>query len=179
MALIGLLNDSHNFPNLCSMKLSAYHKMRGEDTELWTPESEYDTVYVSKVFTESVLPEVTNAKRVIRGGSGYDLENKLPYEVEHIMPDYSLYPEYDFALGVLTRGCPRKNHGFCITPKKDGCISKKVADLSEFWAGQKEIVLLDQNLLACKDRMNLLAQMQDSGALFNLDGGDRCTLYAR
>lgn len=171
MAKIGLLNDSHNFPNLCSMKLSAWHKAKGDETELWTAEHEYDTVYVSKVFTESILPDVTNARTVFRGGSGYDLENKLPYEIEHIMPDYSLYPQFDFALGVLTRGCPRKNHGFCITPKKDGCISRKVADLSEFWCGQKNVTLLDQNLLACRERMDLLSQIRDSGATFNMDGG--------
>lgn len=171
MLSVGLLNDSSGFPNLCSMKLSAFHKAKGDHTELWKPDGKYDLVYVSKIFTESILPDVNNADRIVRGGSGYDLENKLPDEVEHIMPDYSLYPKFKAALGVLTRGCPRKNHGFCITPKKDGCISRKVADLSEFWCGQKEVVLLDQNLLACKDRMDLLCQMRDSGALFNLDGG--------
>lgn len=168
---IGLLNDSHNFPNLCSMKLSAWHKRFGDHTELWTADAEYDIVYVSKVFTESKLPAVSNAIQVKYGGSGFDLANRLLDEIEHIMPDYDLYPNFNAALGVLTRGCPRKNHGFCITPKKDGCVSRKVADLSEFWNGQKDTVLLDQNLLACKDRINLLSQMRDSGSRFNLDGG--------
>lgn len=169
---IGLVNvDSHNFPNLCLMKLSNYHKKRGDHVELWDKDKSYDRVYVSKIFTESVLPIVENAAEVIIGGSGVDLVNKLPDEIEHETPDYSLYPQYDFALGMLTRGCPRLNHGFCITPKKDGCVSRKVADLKEFWTGQKKIILLDQNLLACKDRETLLDQLIDSGAEVEFNGG--------
>ena len=107
------------------------------------------------------------------GGSGYDLENRLPEEIEHCYPDYSLYPKLtkDTAYGFLTRGCPRKNHTFCITPRKDGHISRKVADLSEFWDGQKNIVLLDQNLLACKERMELLYQLSESKARVDFNGG--------
>lgn len=168
---IGLLSDSHNFPNLCLMKISTWHKAKGDCVELWQKSSSYDKVYVSKIFTDSTLPDITNASEVQRGGSGYDLQNKLPYEIEHSFPDYTLYPEFDFALGMFTRGCPRLNHGFCITPKKDGCVSRKVADLKDFWAGQKEVMLLDQNLLACKDRLEILQQMRESGALFTMDGG--------
>ena len=73
---------------------------------------------------------------------------------------------------MLTRGCPRCNHGFCITPKKDGTCSKKVSDLTEFWNGQKNICLLDQNILACLDeRIDLLHQLSDSGATVEFNGG--------
>ena len=64
-----------------------------------------------------------------------------------------------------------ENHTFCITPGKDGHISRKVADLSEFWDGQKNIVLLDQNLLACKERMELLYQLSESKARVDFNGG--------
>lgn len=49
---IGLIDcDSHNFPNLALMKLSAYHKAVGDEVEWYMPFSErYDRVYVSKVF---------------------------------------------------------------------------------------------------------------------------------
>ena len=160
---IGLFDvDSHNFPNLPLMKLSAWHKSRGDTVEWWDPDDgRYSIVYASKVFTESVLPAITNADTVHIGGSGIDLKNKLPYEIEHTTPDYSLYPQFKFALGWLTRGCPRANHGFCITPEKDGCRSIKTAELSEFWTGQKQIYLLDQNLLACKDdRIDLASKAE-------------------
>ena len=180
--LIGLCDaDSHNFPNLCLMKISAYHKARGDSVQWYDGRSVFDRVYISKVFTESVDPapsiiEKGNAKEVIKGGSGYDLYNKLPYEIEHTMPDYSLYPRFGFALGFLTRGCPRIKHaasrgGFCITPDKDGCLPHKVADLTEFYAGQKDIYLLDQNLLACKERIDLLRQLAASGARVDFSGG--------
>lgn len=169
---VGLISaDSHNFPNLCLMKLSSYHKKHGDHVEFWKEEEKYDRVYISKIFTESATPIVNNAKEVILGGSGIDLDNKLPEEIEHETPDYSLYPQFDFALGMLTRGCMRVNHGFCITPKKDGCIPRKVADLKEFWTGQKKIILLDQNLLGCKDREELLDQLIASGAEVEFNGG--------
>lgn len=130
---------------------------------------------MSKIFTESKEPEnVPRCKEIIRGGSGYDLRTTLPPEIEHIYPDYSLYPDYtkDTAYGWLTRGCPRCNHNsFCITPEKDGRKSIKVADLTEFWNGQKNIVLYDQNILACADKMDLLQQLADSQANVEFNGG--------
>lgn len=168
---IALWTDSHNFPSLPCMKLSAHHKSRGDRVEWWQPQGSYDIAYISKVFTESAMPEITNAQKVIRGGSGIDLKNKLPEDIEHTTPDYSLYPQHDFALGFLTRGCPRINHSYCITPHKDGTCARKVADLSEFWAGQKDIVLLDQNLLACKDRIDLIGQLAESKARVEFNGG--------
>lgn len=170
---IGLLDvDSHHFPNLALMKISAAQKKLGNSVERWDPDNNYDTVYASKVFTESTKPEVDNADTVIWGGSGIDLVNKLPDGVEHQTPDYSLYPEYDFALGFLTRGCPCKDHAFCITPEKDGNKSIMTADLQEFWTGQKQIKLLDQNLLACKEhRLELIQQLRDSKSEIEFVGG--------
>lgn len=171
---VGLVDcDSHNFPNLPLMKISAYHKKAGDCVNFAKPEGFYDLLYVSKVFTESLEPVLPACGQIIRGGSGYGLDNKLPEEIEHIYPDYTLYPQLtkNTAYGFLTRGCPRMNHGFCITPKKDGCVSRKVADLSEFWHGQGNIILLDQNILACRERMELLRQLADSRALVEFNGG--------
>lgn len=171
---IGLVDvDSHNFPNIPLMKISAWHKERGDNVEFAATGKVYDKVYMSKVFTESKEPDGIVAASIVRGGSGYDLENELPEDIEHIYPDYSLYPELtnDKAFGMLTRGCPRCNHGFCITPKKDGCKSRKVADLSEFWRGQKKVVLLDQNILACNERIDLLRQLKESRAEVEFNGG--------
>lgn len=175
---IGLVDvDSHNFPNLALMKISAYHKKIGDAVDFvkWDSNGSsiyYDKIYMSKVFTESCEPQgMLFSNNISKGGSGYDLFNTLPEEIEHIYPDYSLYPKYHFALGFLTRGCPRCNHTFCITPQKDGTISRKVADLSEFWKDQKKIVLLDQNLLACKDRLELLDQLANSKVKIEFNGG--------
>lgn len=173
---IGLIDvDGHNFPNLALMKISAYHKAKGDTVEWCFPMSHYDIVYQSKVFDDTYSPDIEwipDADVIHKGGTGYGLDNKLPYEIEHIYPDYSLYPELtkDTAFGFLTRGCPR-HCGFCIVGDKEGLRSVKVADLSEFWRGQPKIELLDPNLLACKDRMELLDQLIDSRAIVNINQG--------
>lgn len=173
---IGLIDvDSHNFPNLCLMKISAYHKAKGDAVEWCDLFKHYDKVYLSRVFddiyTEDFLTTI-NADEIIKGGTGYDLKNKLPKEIEHIYPDYSLYPELtkNTAYGFLTRGCPN-NCPFCIVSKKEGRRSVKVADLSEFWNGQKEIKLLDPNILACKDHIDLLEQLVESKAVVDFTQG--------
>ena len=172
---IGLLAvDGHNWPNLCLMKLSAYHKARGDRVEWWTPEGHYDLVYKSRVFTDMYSKDeiqVTNADQIICGGTGYANDQPLPEEVEHTCPDYTIFPQFpDTAYGFLTRGCPR-NCGFCIVSKKEGQKSVKTADLSEFWNGQREIKLLDANLLACPDHENLLLQLAESRAYVDFSQG--------
>lgn len=174
--LIGLIDvDGHNFPNLALMKISAWHKAKGDTVEWCIPMCHYDIVYQSKVFDDTYSPDIDwipSADEIIKGGTGYGLENKLPDEIEHIYPDYSIYPELtkDTAFGFLTRGCPRGCE-FCIVAGKEGRKSYKVADLSEFWRGQKHIELLDPNLLACKDRFELLDQLIDSRAIVNFNQG--------
>lgn len=178
---IGLIDvDGHNFPNLALMKLSAWHKAQGDTVEWWWGFSHYDRVYMSKVFDETYtpdIPEPLNADEIIKGGTGYGLDNKLPAEVEHIYPDYSLYPDLtrDTAYGFLTRGCPRGCH-FCIVAGKEGRRAVKVADLSEWWRGQKNIKLLDPNLLACKEHMDLLGQLEQSGSYVDFTQGLDCRL---
>lgn len=178
---VGLIDvDSHNYPNLAMMKLSAWHKSQGDTVEWWWGWDQYDRVYMSKVFDETYspdIPEPVNAAEIIKGGTGYGLDNKLPDEIEHIYPDYSLYPELtkETAYGFLTRGCPRGCH-FCIVAGKEGRGSVKVADLSEWWSGQKNIVLMDPNILACPDHMELLGQLADSGAWVDINQGLDCRL---
>lgn len=178
---VGLIDvDGHNFPNLPLMKLSAHHKINGDVVEWYNPlitwKYPYDKVYMSKVFT--FTPDYlhpVNAGEIIRGGTGYyypDGGQPLPEEIEHIYPDYSLYPEYtkNTAYGFLTRGCPR-GCGFCIVGKKEGRRSQKVADLSEFWRGQKNIELLDPNMFSCPDWKELSEQIIESKARINFDQG--------
>lgn len=188
---IGLIDvDSHNYPNLPLMKISAWHKSRGDQVEWYEPfagmVNEYDKVYMSKVFSFTPdYPYPIYAKEIERGGSGYcislvdgkevfdeTLDHNLPEEIEHIYPDYSIYPEQtqDTAYGFLTRGCPR-GCSFCHVAKKEGKCSYKVADLSEFWNGQKRIILCDPNILACKDHLKLLKQLVDSKAKVNFNQG--------
>lgn len=167
--------DGHNFPNLALMKISAYHKFKGDSVEWCLPLCEYDIVYQSKIFDNTYSKDIDfipRAAKVIKGGTGYGIDSKLPDEIEHIYPDYGLYADLtvDTAYGYLTRGCPR-NCPFCIVSQKEGRCSVKVADLSEFWRGQRKIKLLDPNLLACKDHLNLLDQLVQSSAMIEFTQG--------
>ena len=180
---IGLIDvDSHNFPNLCLMKLSAYHKAQGHQVCFWNPLFYFDVVYKSRVFTDTYSKDnitVRNAGQVIKGGTGYGPGSDLPDEIEHSYPDYSLYPQYsETAYGFLSRGCPR-GCGFCIVGGKEGRKSRKVADLSEFWRGQREIKLMDANLLACPDHEKLLLQLAESRALVDFSQGLDIRLITR
>lgn len=187
---IGLIDvDGHNYPNIPLMKISAYHKKQGDSVEWYDPmfSDDMDIVYMSKVFSFSqdyMYP--IRAKEIRQGGSGYCIslggdgkefydiskDNLLPYEIEHIYPDYSLYPEMtkDTAYGFLTRGCPR-GCSFCHVEAKEGRASRKVANLSEFWDGQKNIVLCDPNILACREWKDLLQQLIDSKAWVDFNQG--------
>lgn len=171
--------DGHNFPNLPLMKLSAWHKRQGDDVDWYNPLIEWkdppDKVYMSKVFT--FTPDYQHpvcGVEIVKGGTGYEYPsggNPLPEEIEHIYPDYELYPQYkDTAYGFLTRGCPR-GCDFCIVKDKEGKKSYKVADLSEFWNGQKNIVLLDPNMFACREWRELSQQLIDSGAWIDFSQG--------
>ena len=184
--------DGHNFPNLPLMKLSAWHKSQGDSVEWYMPTQHgfplppMDKVYMSKVF--SFTPDYeyfVNADEVVKGGSGYCIsfengkevyhkenDSQLPYEVEHIYPDYSLYPELtkDTAYGFMSRGCPR-GCDFCHVEAKEGRKAYKVADLSEFWRGQKNIVLLDPNPIACKEWKDILQQLIDSKSWVDFSQG--------
>lgn len=172
--------DGHNFPSIPLMKLSAWHKQQGDSVEWYDAmKALYDPpnkVYMSKVFTFTPdYPHPVYAGEVVRGGTGYfypDGGAELPEEVEHIYPDYSLYPDMckNTAYGFLTRGCPR-GCGFCIVKDKEGQRSRKVADLEEFWRGQKNIVLLDPNMFACREWRDLSRQLIDSRAWIDFSQG--------
>lgn len=176
---IGLIDvDGHNFPNIPLMKLSAWHKQQGDTVEWYEPlfSGHMDKVYMSKIFTfSSDYKYFIDADEVIKGGTGYfypDGGEPLPYEIEHIYPDYGIYQQLtqNTAYGFMTRGCPR-DCNFCIVGKKEGRCSIKVANLSEFWIGQKNIVLLDPNMFACKDWKELSQQLIDSKAWIDFSQG--------
>lgn len=184
---IGLIDvDGHNYPNIPLMKISAWHKQQGDSVEWYDPmlSGHMDKVYMSKVFSfTDDYQYFIDADEVIHGGSGYaiklenghevfckDIDHDLHSDIEHMYPDYSIYGVTDTAYGFLTRGCPN-GCSFCHVTTKEGKKSHKVADLTEFWSGQKNIVLCDPNILACKQWKELFQQLIDSKAWIDFNQG--------
>lgn len=185
---IGLIDvDGHNFPNLALMRISSYHKSKGDEVEWWyTDFIHYDIVYMSKIFSDDYSADAVepiNADRVVKGGTGYaihlvdgkevfdkDGHENLPSEIESCFPDYSIYPQFDFAVSMTSRGCPR-GCSFCHVAAKEGRCSVKVANVSDFWNGQKEIKVLDPNITACKDKRDLMEQYRETGAIIDFTQG--------
>jgi hypothetical protein len=180
-----------NFPSIPLMKLSAYHKARGDNVKLIDNFSEhFDAAYCSKTFNLPLITKIPTlpnllADKLYCGGTGFAIETvdgkeryiqgkdgALPFEVEHNYPDYGLYPELTqgTAFGFLTRGCPNAC-GFCVVCGKEGQCSTQIAELSEFWRSQRKIKLMDANLLACKDRERIINALIISKACIDYTQG--------
>lgn len=161
-----------SFPNLALMKISAWHKAQGDIVEWWIPIMQYDRVYSSKVFDftpdNQELPIST-----IRGGTGYrdiPIDKELPPEIDNMYPDYSIYPDCDYAVGYITRGCPN-NCRWCIVPKKEGQIKpyRRWQDIVR--SDTDKLVLMDNNILACGYGIEQLEGLIGSGYQIDLNQG--------
>lgn len=173
-----LANGYHRFPNLAAMKLSAWHKKRGDAVSL-LPDyrfvANFDQVYICCVFTataKGIPSKILKRPNVRYGGTGFffDTAPALPRAVEHSPPDYDLYAGWlqgrtgpslryytDYAIGYLTRGCFRRCN-FCINRNARKAV--RASPLREFYSSEKKkVCLLDDNILAYADCERLLTDL--------------------
>lgn len=179
------------FPNYALMKISAWHKQQGDTVELFTPidpnsteqltlfpleeyppkrkANIYDVVYSSKVFDftpeNPYLPENT-----IKGGTGYNVKSQLPPEIDAMFPDYSIYPDCDYAIGYITRGCPNKCR-WCVVPQKEGGIKPYRHWEQLVRSDSEKLVLMDNNILSCEYGIAELESLIGSGYAIDLNQG--------
>ena len=144
-----LIDVDSKMPNLALMKISAYYKRRGHDVG-FNNTDDPDMVYASVIFKKNKhlvdgLKFFYPNSEIVIGGSGYNLQIKLPNEVENIKPDYDLYG-MDYSLGYSSRGCNR-NCSFCIVPYKEGKFAITQHPRDWFNPEYKKIVFLDNNIL--------------------------------
>lgn len=169
---IGLIDvDGHNFPNLALMKISAWHKGQGDRVEWADPMfGVYDRVYASKIFTFS--PDINREYpcEVVKGGTGYDIKSRLPYEIEDSTAvDYTLYPQYPFSIQFLSRGCIR-HCPFCLVHDKEGMI--RPSEPMQLNPNGKWIEVLDNNFFASPGWKQAVEYLLSTKQRVNLHGVD-------
>ncbi|MGP8320459.1 MAG: hypothetical protein ACT6FD_06700 [Methanosarcinaceae archaeon] len=163
-----LLDVDSRLPNLALMKLSRYFKEQGRRVILARKEifiKRIEKVYASCVFhspaSQKRISKLRDyyGKSLILGGSGVDIRERLPSEIEKLPADYTLYPELkDRAIGFITRGCPF-DCPFCIVPIKEG-KTHQVSNLDSLLEdGRRKLILLDDNILSHPDAGNFLEEM--------------------
>ncbi len=162
-----LIDVDSRLPNLALMKIAGYYRNQGYRVKL-AQKTEYfrgaEMVFASIVFNTASSHKHLKILRTCYGdsiefgGSGVDLQKRLPGEIEQAQPDYELYPELgDRAIGFLTRGCPF-NCSFCIVPIKEG-KPRQVTDVDTLARGREKLILLDDNILACPGCEELLKEI--------------------
>ena len=163
--IVQLVDIDSKIPNFALMKVSTYHKSKGDIVSL-----DYlinpDMVYISCIFKKNkklaascayLYKKMYPNAQIDIGGPGYDLYKKLPDKIECQMPDYDLYPDIDYSMGFTTRGCIR-NCPFCIVPIKEGKY-KKICSIETIHNPKfDKIKLLDNNILANKDNFREVAK---------------------
>ena len=160
--MTGLWHVDGKLPNLALMKLSAWLKASDQKTVLQRTPDE-TTRYASVIFTRN-RSRVEMWRQVYEfeiGGSGWDLTTVLPDEVEQMTPDYDLYG-IDYAIGYLYRGCIRKCE-FCFVPEKEGRLHRVQTLDRLVRPDSNKLMLLDNNLTAAPDVLDILTELADRG----------------
>lgn len=190
MVKVLLIDVDSKMPNLALMKISAYHKSLMHEV-FFERTCDPDEVYISCVFSWNKskalgIAKMFNGKTIFIGGSGIDLKLELPYDIEHMCPDYDLYKErgvmyqgnlaklncqFDgsIAIGFTSRGCIR-SCGFCLVPKKEGFI-RDHAHITEFISDKRKVRLLDNNFLASPNWKENFAYINDHRVQVCFDQG--------
>lgn len=144
-----LVDVDSKFPNLALMHISTWRKSLGIETGFNIADP--DEVWASVIFkwnrhkVDGLKYWYPDAKIDI-GGVAYDLRKNLPAEVDLMMPDYSLYPEWQSDLGFTTRGCDRGCY-FCVVTRKEGRFHIHQHPEEFHDPKHRSIVLMDNNIL--------------------------------
>lgn len=149
---VGLLQVDGKLPNLALMKLASWHRKKGDDVRFIDLSSiKADRWYGSKIFM---------------GGSGYDVKQSLPKEIDCQVPDYDLF-KTDYSMGFTSRGCIR-DCGFCIVKEKEGNFYD--VDFSDQIKHSK-FMCMDNNFLASKHWKEKLQFFIDNKIKVNFNQG--------
>ena len=175
MTNIRLTQIDGKLPNLALMRLSSWHKSRGDNVvfsrrvtrDMFEPE--YQTVYGSTIFTFSADRTARfrhNFPGAIVGGTGTTDSPQVEAFVNtnRIDYDYSIYPDFEFSIGFLHRGC-RLKCKFCVVPTKEGKPWNEMT-VAELWRGDpypRKLHLLDNDFFSLPTWQTHVRDIQDGG----------------
>jgi len=172
-----LIDVDGTLPNLALMKLYRFFKEQGRGmmltrgvTQLRSAREIYASCLFSSRISEGKIQKLQNryGDSLQLGGSGIDLQKRLPEAIEALAPDYDAYPELaDRAIGFLSRGCPM-HCPFCLVPVKEGG-PRQVSDLVTLLENgrRSKLILLDDNLLSLPHADGLLEEMVSRNIMVN------------
>lgn len=164
-----------SLPNLALMKLAHWHKARGDvvvvtrDIKRQEGEPDYQRVYGSAIFKFSQLRVMSFEQEwpgAIVGGTGTTnvgtVEELIGDEYEHY--DYDGWPDVDYSIGFLQRGC-RLSCKFCVVPKKEG-KPRSVNTVADLWRGDphpKKLHILDNDFFGNPEWRDRIREIRDGG----------------
>jgi hypothetical protein len=151
-----LLAPDSKIPNLALMKISTFHKAKGDLVGFNIPVP--DLIYVSIIFNKNkLLPNSIKRMfpeaKIIAGGPGYDPKILLPPEIESLPPDQTLWPNSKYSVGRVTSGCIRKCP-FCMVHVQEPAGIRYIQHPSQIWKPGTILRLIDDNILAMPEAFN-------------------------
>lgn len=174
---IGLLSlDDKKIYNTALMQISQYHKNLGDQVEWYSRLKDtfdpnfYNKVYVSSLFSFSPRPKfIYHSDKFELGGTGFDVQKRLPEIIEQTPYDYSIYPKMDYSLVWFSRGCIR-NCPFCLVREKEGYIySVEPFPLNP---DGEHIKVMDNNFFANPQWRKAIEQLQEWNQKVDFQGVD-------
>lgn len=207
----------NKYPPIGLMKLSQYHKGKGDCVEFVKGISEekrdksWDRIYISSLFTydwAETIKAIKYYRFSVKGQPSNDLivggvlgsllgddiieevnckvvkglldsNGKLGFEddgvIDSMVPDYSIldeieykYPTSNAYIGYSTKGCIRKCK-FCAVPKIEPAfknylpISEQIDSIREKYGPKRDLLLLDNNVLASSEFEKIIDQIRVRG----------------
>lgn len=166
---IGLYNLEPKIYNTAMMQVSKYYKDNGDQVELYNHFSHdsYDKIYAFSLFNFTDKGYCT--KDMIKGGTGFNINSKLPKEIEDSDLDYSIFPDCQTSYIWFSRGCIRQCP-FCVVNKKEGYIH--TVPPKNLNPNGKYITVMDNNFFANPDWRSSINQLKEWGQPVDLMGFD-------
>ena len=186
------------YPPLGLLKLAAYHRQRGDLARLVngiSPDGfEPNVIYITSLFTYAWEPvhevikfystRYARARVIVGGiyaslcsdhleesfGNRIEIHKGLIPEIDELLPDYSLVPEWRASILFSSRGCIRRCR-FCSVPKLEPKFEPRKSIRHLLYPGHNKVILWDNNMLASPYWRNIFDELEESRLAIDFNQG--------